>query len=332
MLKSLLWTSLIAAVLVTNAAAQELTVVSSDQTGIVLEYRPVVTLEDFGSNGVRYDFAHAVGGDISLAGAPDLRFRRELLALPAEVGNTVEILQVDYRDETSVDVLPIADMRTTENGLREIFRRGGDYNTDDFLPAAAVRFENVGRSRGHILGDIVLTPVRWNPATRTARIHTLIRFRISYGPARSDLVAGMAPDVDILNPAMAARWIVPSRASLSRATASQTMASGNWYRFDVSQTGVYRLSRRWFADAGLDPGSIDPRTIRLFANGGRERPENLSADRPDPLQEIAIEVVGGKTAASTKTISCNSTGRVSPRFRGIRTARGTNTTSIASTM
>ena len=66
------------------------------------------------------------------------------------------------------------------------------------------------------------------------------------------------------------------------------------YRFDVQQTGVYRLTRRWFSDAGIDVGTFDPRTFRMFSNGGRERAQKLSDARPDPLQEIAVEFIGGE--------------------------------------
>jgi hypothetical protein len=294
MLKSLLWIISFAALLLHTAAAQELRVLSADARGMTVEYRPVVSRVEVPGEGLRYAFDRAVSRDISQAGAPDLRFRRELVALPAAAGTRIEITQVDYRDEAGVTLLPVPDIRRGDGGETHMYRPGAAYSIDAFLPADVVRLENIGRSRRHVLGDLVLTPVQWNPATRRARVYTRILFRVEYGMPREDLISGSAPVMHVLNPAMARAWNIAPAASLARGTVRMNMADGNWYRFDVAQTGMYRLSRAWFTEAGLDPSSIDPRTIRLFSSGGRERPASLAASRPDPLQEIPIEVVGGE--------------------------------------
>lgn len=294
MLKSLLWILPLAVSLSLTSAAQELRVLSADARGMTIEYRPAVTRIVLPGEGVRYEFPEAVGRDISQAGAPDLRFRKELVALPAAQGTRIEVLQVDYREERDVALLPVPDIRRGERGETHVYRRDAAYGIDAFLPADVVRLENVGRSRAHVLGDLVLTPVQWNPATRTARVHTRILVRLHYGSPRGDLVPGSAPVMRVLNPAMARAWNIAPAAPLGRSSARTTLADGDWFRFDVAQTGVYRLTRAWFADAGIDPASVDPRSIRIFGSGGRERPASLAATRPDPLQEIPIEVVGGE--------------------------------------
>ncbi|GAF70404.1 unnamed protein product, partial [marine sediment metagenome] len=44
--------------------------------------------------------------------------------------------------------------------------------------------------------------------------------------------------------------------------------------------------------SGLNPGEIDPRTIKIFNNGGTMLPENIDDERIDGLMEIAIRVIG----------------------------------------
>ena len=43
---------------------------------------------------------------------------------------------------------------------------------------------------------------------------------------------------------------------------------------------------------GIDPRTVDPRTIKIYNNGGKVLPEGLANPRPSDLVENAILVVG----------------------------------------
>ncbi|MCB2206522.1 type IX secretion system sortase PorU [bacterium] len=293
MLKSLLLVLPLSLVLSGQLAAQEVVVLSADTESMVVEYRPAVSMDHPDADGVVFTFNGSVTGDISRAGMPDLRYRKELVALPSMANPDIDILQVDYREEGPLNLLPVADIRLTPEGKEEyIYEEGLGYQIDGLLPANCVQVANLGRSRSHIIADLQLYPVRWNPVTRIARVYTRIRFRLHFGTAESGLQQGSAPIVDVLNPVQAAAWNVPRQHNLLRSTASPTMADGQWYRFEIGETGMYRIYANWFRDAGIDPGSFDPRTLKIYSNGGKERNPDLAASRPDPLQEIPIEVIG----------------------------------------
>lgn len=70
------------------------------------------------------------------------------------------------------------------------------------------------------------------------------------------------------------------------------LASGEWYKIGVVETGMYRLDRTFLENLGLNTAAMDPRNIRLFGNGGGMLPQSNDAWRPDDLIENAIEVVG----------------------------------------
>lgn len=70
------------------------------------------------------------------------------------------------------------------------------------------------------------------------------------------------------------------------------LASGNWYKFSVSETGIYRITYNDLVEAGLNPATINPQHIRLYGNGGGMLPEPNSEYRHDDLIENAIVVVG----------------------------------------
>lgn len=77
-------------------------------------------------------------------------------------------------------------------------------------------------------------------------------------------------------------------------TYTSALSSGNIYKFGVNQTSIYKLDYAFLKnELGIsDLDNIDPRSIRLFGNGGAMLPEKNSDARPDDLIENAIQVVG----------------------------------------
>jgi hypothetical protein len=77
-------------------------------------------------------------------------------------------------------------------------------------------------------------------------------------------------------------------------TYTSALSSGTIYKFGVANTGVYKLDYNFLKNelgiSNLD--NVDPRSIRLFGNGGAMLPEKNSDPRPDDLLENAIQIVG----------------------------------------
>jgi len=87
-----------------------------------------------------------------------------------------------------------------------------------------------------------------------------------------------------------------SPAALTRAqgtfSANSVLSTGTWYKFSVTADGVYRLSYTDLKNAGVPVGSIDPRNIRIYGNGGGMLPESNDSARIDDLAENPVIVVG----------------------------------------
>ncbi|MBK8192188.1 MAG: hypothetical protein IPK76_02820 [Lewinellaceae bacterium] len=77
-------------------------------------------------------------------------------------------------------------------------------------------------------------------------------------------------------------------------TFTSALSSGSVYKFGVAQSGVYKLDFNFLKnELGISNlESIDPRTIRVYGNGGAMLSETTSDPRPDDLLENAITVVG----------------------------------------
>lgn len=72
---------------------------------------------------------------------------------------------------------------------------------------------------------------------------------------------------------------------------SSVLSSGEWFRFYVEASGVYRLSRSFLQQLGVNVNA-DPRNIKIYGNGGRMAPLLNSTPYPADLAENAIRFVG----------------------------------------
>ncbi len=75
-------------------------------------------------------------------------------------------------------------------------------------------------------------------------------------------------------------------------TRTSVLSTGTWYRIATTQNGVYKLTYEQLKDLGIDVENIDPRSIRIYGNGGGQLAFANSAFRHDDLQENAIMVSG----------------------------------------
>ena len=87
-----------------------------------------------------------------------------------------------------------------------------------------------------------------------------------------------------------------SRISQTSKTAgvllNSVLATGDWYQFYVEKSGVYKISKSFLQQLGLDVSAVDPKKVKIYGNGGRMLPLLNSAYYPSDLAENAIELVG----------------------------------------
>lgn len=72
---------------------------------------------------------------------------------------------------------------------------------------------------------------------------------------------------------------------------SSVLSSGQWHRFYVEQSGVFKISKSFLNSMGVNT-NVDPRTLKLFGNGGSMLPLSNSEPAPNDLQENAIHFIG----------------------------------------
>ncbi|MDP2236371.1 MAG: type IX secretion system sortase PorU [Bacteroidales bacterium] len=75
-------------------------------------------------------------------------------------------------------------------------------------------------------------------------------------------------------------------------TNNSVLASGNWYKVRVSNSGIHRITFANLQAIGLNPSTLNPRNIRIYGNGGGVLSERNADFRHDDLVENPIVVVG----------------------------------------
>ena len=79
---------------------------------------------------------------------------------------------------------------------------------------------------------------------------------------------------------------------ISGVISNSVLATGDWYQFYVEKSGIYKISKSFLQQLGLDVSSVDPKKIKLFGNGGRMLPLANNINYPSDLTENAIEIIG----------------------------------------
>ncbi|MBF4484722.1 type IX secretion system sortase PorU [Flavobacterium sp. CSZ] len=78
----------------------------------------------------------------------------------------------------------------------------------------------------------------------------------------------------------------------SNSVYNSVLASGDWYRFYIEKSGVYKISKSFLQSLGFDPSKVDPRRIKIYGNGGKMLPLANSTYYPEDLTENAIQIIG----------------------------------------
>lgn len=73
---------------------------------------------------------------------------------------------------------------------------------------------------------------------------------------------------------------------------NSVLASGEWFRFSINKTGIYKVDRNFLEDLGMNTNGIDPRSLKIYGNGGKPLPLLNSLNTIFDLPENPIQVIG----------------------------------------
>ena len=79
-------------------------------------------------------------------------------------------------------------------------------------------------------------------------------------------------------------------AQTALAQNNSVLASGEWVKLEIEESGIYKISYSDILGYGLSVEDIDPKNIRLYGNGGGMLPQANDSARAVDLQEVAISL------------------------------------------
>lgn len=161
---------------------------------------------------------------------------------------------------------------------------------ENSLQITNVVFESISQSQ---LGDLNIKSI---PNTLNASIKTTIaREKVFAFLSLSPIIKDANGFKKILSFSYYFSNRTASRSSLetnnTTIISNSVLASGNWYRFYVEKSGVYKISKSFLNQIGLNVNA-DPRNIKIYGNGGRMLPLLNSNYYPSDLAENAIQIIG----------------------------------------
>ncbi|MCI0595425.1 MAG: type IX secretion system sortase PorU [candidate division Zixibacteria bacterium] len=283
----------------------DIEIVRADEKGILFEYRPVH---------VRLELAETF--DTATAGKPVRRLAISNCARTTAVGGydlPVRIVLVGIPPDARPEVMVFA---SGENGFtapdaamngsmadRERLKAVEDYTLDEEKRGVENR---VVPDRPFWIGNqrvlrLKLFPARYDEAAGAYRVVEKLQVEVRLNSLEKFVSSATRNAWDrvlrngILNyeQAKAFRGRPEAVGKLAQAAAftSPFGPSSNWVRVSFNENGIYRIDRNMLSAAGVPVSSIDPRTIRMFCQGGRALPAFNNVPRPD-WRELAIEVTG----------------------------------------
>lgn len=161
---------------------------------------------------------------------------------------------------------------------------------DGDLQVNSIVYESIDKE---LLGDLNLnnlpTKADFNLVLSTAR--DLVTAQIIFSPIIKDDF-GFKKIISFNYSIIASTSLSERSFKTSAGISNSLLATGNWYKFYIEKSGVYKLSKRFLEQLGIDFKNVDARKIKIFGNGGRMLPLSNNIAYPNDLMENTIQVIG----------------------------------------
>jgi hypothetical protein len=268
----------------------DIRIVSEDQHSVILEFTPHIQAEHVsGKQSTIFTRFRFFESQITYDSTGRTDFIRAVLLLLPSPQYSLQVLASEYQIRDTVKLLP----RPTRKALKD-FGVSESYDDTSFARTAQAPGQNVLAELIHVgqtsigcVGTLLLHPVLAIDKEKV-KIYSRIVVRLNFtnafpaGLLSSCLLRGDLPQRSLLAK-------MPKVSSRQSANEDFPLAQGNWYRIEVSETGMYKLDYNYFRSLNILISDIN--SIRLYGNGGLAIPDDNTTPRPNTLLEISRLVV-----------------------------------------
>lgn len=268
-------------------------ILSSNESYIEIEFTPDYTGD--------LNFENSVG-NTNTYGDPNILFRTFPVFFPGASGNTAEVVDSKYEEIQNVEVLPVPSLKNSKDkdGYIPVFEENEKiYSANKNFPGYLSQIKNIGALRNKYFGNLNIYPLQYNPVTRSLVKYTYLRVRVKFGTNPIYLNKSLSAEESsyfdniAINSQIADKWsTVEFNSVRDNGVLNSVLQSGDFYKIEVKETGIYKLDKNILQNAGINTNGINPKTIKIYGNGGAELPFDNLKFAPDDLLENRIFVEG----------------------------------------
>ncbi len=276
-----------------TAAQDDYKILSSSSNSLIIEYTPIyddTTLSIYNFETFRNTLIRNCNLKENLQGMPEVPKRVFTVGVPQEFANNLRIINSNYKILNG-NLKPIPNIGKNNDFVEYNYVKSSEYN--NYQQPEIVEFGEFGKIRDAQVQDIIVNPVLFDPISSEIKFYTKIIFQIDFAAnpnQNRNKISEFAADI-ILNKEIAKFW--GSDKNLYKVSAQNSvLAEGVWYKFEVPTEGIYKIDKAYLTELGIPVNSVDPKTIKIYNNGGKILPWSVSAERPNDLIENAIFISG----------------------------------------
>lgn len=294
-------------------------IITSNSSYIEIEFYPVFnSAVKINYNGESFDFItyrNAVEINSNSAGQPPMLSRFLPVFLPSEEENTISVLDYDETDVSGFNLAPVPSYKLKDPSLRKfdeknllpVYKKNSEFfGKNKFYPENIAGLTSAGQLRDNVIASIVLNPLQYNPVTGVLKKYTRIRVRLTFARtpvyinrtrtnAEIELMKGTA-----INSSVGLNWQNPKLLNSGKYSEvfNSVMSTGDWYRIEIKDNGdgksdgIYKISKSFLENAGINLSNVDPRKIKMYGNGGDMLPVDMTLPRISDLTEIPVYIQG----------------------------------------
>ncbi|MFA7287874.1 MAG: type IX secretion system sortase PorU [Melioribacteraceae bacterium] len=273
-------------------SAQDVRILSSNSNSITIEFTPVVIDTQIINSPLgkfyKFTISNSFIDNRLEFGLPGILKRELNIGVPSAI-NSISIVSAEY--STLIGSLAPKPFLKNTNGFSEYdYRTVPEYYNQ--LSSAPVEFGDFGLVRELKVQTINFFPINFDPSTNQIKIYKRIVVTITF-----DQSVGIYTEISekeknssILNWDVAKKW-GEAKSGDFRLLKTNSIFSSAIYRFLAPDEGIYKIDRTFLQSVGINPDNVDPRTIKIYNNGGYPLSES-QLESTDNLKELAIYSVG----------------------------------------
>ncbi|MCE5249490.1 type IX secretion system sortase PorU [bacterium] len=278
-----------------SSAHADVRILTSDERGLSLAYRPHCTrIDTLDVEGKSYNlFNYDDHSFHAEQGAPLLPATSVFFAAPAGIAPAVNVSGLEVSEREGIRIAPMPVLRDDNAGFStEIYREDSRlYAMSGYRPETFWNLYEKSTGDGFTIWELTLRPVLFDAHALTAAVADSFDVTVTFGPvsAEKQALAAVLPDF-VVNRAVFSTPESFFRAKKAESQVFDPFGTGDWYRVKVTKTGIYTISGIELSQAGFPVGTIKTDDIRMYYGGGKILDRNPGNLHTDTFREIAIRI------------------------------------------